>query len=554
MKLTPKLKAFVGVIIILGYIPIFLFSGKFITHVYAATTDFSIQRGCETPADGTGIVTLTAGTEYTAPTSNSSAFIKMVSTRITGTGDTVGGGNQDPAEWSWYISDPDFAGGSVAFNRADTTNPQRFCWEIIEYIGAASGANEIIVRQAGTLTHTTSSTTVDTSTVSGIVDDSEVLVYVTGQSSVESASGTRQSINAAFNTSEWIGASNIGRFTRGVTGSDANHLSYAVVEYTGSNWSVERVEHTFTADATTETETISNVGSTARAFFHAQFRLDELEGLDDTWAEMWLSSTTAVSFRTQATSGSLPSQEHAVVWVVSNSDTDSSTDMQVQHISGSRIAGGTSQGPLNEEDEWTDTITAVSDLTQTSLAGMSARSTGAGTAFPRGAITFYIDSTTGVKLYQSDDGQTITYRFQVVEWPQTASVAVSITISTDGAVAFGTLDLNTTEDTTASGIDDTEVVSVDAGPANLNIKSTIFSEGSNTWTLSTTPGVDQAHFEFSPDGSVWNSFTASDVYYSLATNVAQSGTQDVDLRLTLPTTTSSFLEHSVTVTVQAVAP
>jgi len=521
------------------------------TKVLAANADFNVQRGCETPSAGTGTVTLTAGTDYTAPTNNDRAFIKLTSNRITGTGDTVGGGNQNPDDWSWYISDPEFAGGSVAFNRAGTANPQRFCWEIIEYIGSNGGNNEMIVRGVGTLTHTTSSTTVDTSTISGVSDDNDIVVFVTGQSALDI--NDRDEINAAYHTSEWISASDIARFTRGFTGSDANKLSYAVVEFTGTNWSVERVEHTFTADATEETETISSVGSTSRAFFHAQFRLDLEEGLDDSWAEMWLSSTTAVSFRTQNASGALPSQEHAVVWVVSNSDTNSSTAMNVQHGSGTRTSAGVSEGVNNEEDEWSNTITAVSDTSQTSVMGMSGRSTGTGVAYPRGAITFYLNSTTVVKSYQSDDGQTQTYRFQVVEWPQ-SETPVSISISTDGSVSFGNIASNTTEDTTATGINDTEVVSVDSGPADLNIKSTTFSDGSNTWSLSSSSGSDQVHWEFSPNGSTWNDFLVADNYYSLATGIAQGNTQNVDLRITTPTSTSSYLQHSVTVTVQAVSP
>jgi hypothetical protein len=121
-------------------------------------------------------------------------------------------------------------------------------------------------------------------------------------------------------------------------------------------------------------------------------------------------------------------------------------------------------------------------------------------------------------------------------------------------VAFGNISANTTEDTTATGINDTEVVSVDTGPADLNIKSTTFGDGSNTWSLSTSSGAGQVHWEFSPNGSTWNDFAVADNYYTLATSVAQGNTQDVDLRLTTPTTTSSYLQHSATVTVQAVAP
>jgi len=287
---------------------------------------------------------------------------------------------------------------------------------------------------------------------------------------------------------------------------------------------------------------------------HTQFRLDEEEGLDDSWCEMWISSTTAVSFRTQNASGSLPTQEHAVAWVINNSDTGTDTKMKVQHMDGVRARADVSEGANNEEDEWSETITAVGSVSGTSIIGESGRSAGSGTAYPRGAITFYLNSTTVVKLYQSDDGQPQAYRFQVVEWPQTEVATVSISISTDGSVAFGNISDNTIEDTTATGINDTEVVSVDSGPADLNIKSTTFSDGSNTWSLSTTNGADQVQWEFSPNGSSWSDFAIADNYYTLATGIAQGNTQNVDLRITTPTSTNSYLQHSTTVTIQAVAP
>jgi hypothetical protein len=86
--------------------------------------------------------------------------------------------------------------------------------------------------------------------------------------------------------------------------------------------------------------------------------------------------------------------------------------MYVQHISGSRV-----KNTGSEEDTWTDTITAVSSLNSTSIMGENCRSTGGGTAFPRGFNTVYLLSTTTVERRRSDNGQTQTYRYSVVDWP-----------------------------------------------------------------------------------------------------------------------------------------
>ena len=63
------------------------------------------------------------------------------------------------------------------------------------------------------------------------------------------------------------------------------------------------------------------------------------------------------------------------------------------------------------------------------------------------------------------------------------TAVISITLTTDGNVNFGTVALNASKDTTPSGINDPENVRVDAGPADLAIRSTDFSDGSNAWNL-----------------------------------------------------------------------
>ena len=135
-----------------------------------------------------------------------------------------------------------------------------------------------------------------------------------------------------------------------------------------------------------------------------------------------------------------------------------------------------------------------------------------------------------------------------------ASAAVSISLDTNGAVAFGYVDLDATVDTTASGVNDVETISVDSGPADLALKSTTFSDGGNTWALGATTGSDQAKWDFSSDGSSWSTFTSADTLYTLENSVAESSTQSAYFRLTMPSSTSSLSEHSTTVTIQASAP
>ncbi|MEM3100884.1 MAG: LamG-like jellyroll fold domain-containing protein, partial [Candidatus Nitrosotenuis sp.] len=367
--------------------------------------EFNTQNGCTIIPSGQTTKTLTAGTDYVAP--QGEAFIRIVDTRLQGLGRTSGGGTQNADRVTAYLSDPDFAGGSITFTRiSNAAVNDRICWQIIDYQGHPDNANSIKVRKVGTVTYGATATTVDTSTISGIINDNKVVVFITGQSNVDA--GTSR-WSTAQSTAEWIGASDIARFTRGVADSKANSLSYAVVEFTGDNWSVQRVAHTFSSTAVEE-ETITSVGSTERAFFHYQHRSSITStGLDEAGAEVYFSSPTKIAFDLENTA-SPASSISGVAWVVSNSQTGSDA-MIVQHLSGTRTSTG------SEEFTQNISINTVRSTSTTSIMGENARSTGTGTGFPRGTIAFNLTSTNNVVLITSESDPTQNYRFQVVQWP-----------------------------------------------------------------------------------------------------------------------------------------
>ncbi len=131
---------------------------------------------------------------------------------------------------------------------------------------------------------------------------------------------------------------------------------------------------------------------------------------------------------------------------------------------------------------------------------------------------------------------------------------VSISLNTDGEIGFGIQELNTIKDTTSGGLNDIEIVSIDDGPVDLDIRSTAFSDGSNTWLLDTSNGSDQVLWEYSKDASTWPDFAAANTLYSFDTNIGVGETRPLYLRLTAPTDTSSYNQHSATVTIVASAP
>ncbi len=133
--------------------------------------------------------------------------------------------------------------------------------------------------------------------------------------------------------------------------------------------------------------------------------------------------------------------------------------------------------------------------------------------------------------------------------------APSITITTDSSVAFGILALSMEEDTTATGIDDTEIIQNNGSATeNFNIK-TSNAIGGTTWTVGTSAGSDIFVMSFSTnDGGAWEILNTTDTYETLATSVAVSGTVDLDLKIGLPTATTDYQQKSITITVQAVIP
>lgn len=132
---------------------------------------------------------------------------------------------------------------------------------------------------------------------------------------------------------------------------------------------------------------------------------------------------------------------------------------------------------------------------------------------------------------------------------------VSISLTTNGSVNFGYVPKNTPKDSTASGVNDVEVVQIDSGPSDLDIESTIFSQGGNTWTLGSGNGDNIAKWEFSKDGTNWSTFlNPAPTSYVFDTNVSESSTRNIYFKITTPTATNSYQQYDTTITIVASAP
>jgi hypothetical protein len=381
--------------------------GKALTFsgISSGSSDFKIQRGSATIASNALSTTITAGTDYTAPASINKAFIRIVSSTFAGSG-LSGRFSGAPSTNSVYISNPGNLLTSITFARGSSAGIVDIEYEIIEYTGEVGGANEMVVRQAQSFQE--DGLTKDGDTVSGVVDDDDVVVFITGQGI--NSSVNRGESESYLHTAEWVSGSQVARITRGDATRSGSLVSFAVVEFTGSNWTVQRVEHTYTS-AGGETIAITPVADMAKTFIHAQYRVHGGASIgvsaDLGSQEVYLDSTSQLEGTIDTIeSGANPT---AVVWVIENSG-----NMNVERYKGTW-----------DGDDVTTTldvpITAVASLSTASVMGETAYTTFNGEDQHYNYLNFTLSDLDTATLSRANGFEDRNWSFEVVEWPSSSS-------------------------------------------------------------------------------------------------------------------------------------
>ena len=373
-------------------------------------TDFFVQRGVTT-VSGTSI-TINAGTEYIAPSASSSAFIRIVGTNNVGAGSPTNSGSADDV--TVYISNPWNIQNNITFTRPGTAvDTTRVSWEIIEYVGATGGDNEMVVRQQSALTYVSGNTTVTTPTVPSILDDTDVAVFITGQLNPDTATA----YPLGLSTAAWNPGTDDATFTRGASGNTAG-VSYAVIEFVGDNWKVQRAINTYASAGTIETQSITAVNSLTRTFLHAQKRVGSgLNSHSDFGHNVYFSGIGQVSFGLE-TGASTPGSHTSVAWIIEN------TQVIGDSMIVSRSNGSESSGPSPKIISNSIGVT-ISDTQDASIFfnnhGDEANGGSQSDTFPEPIIGAEIISVTQYQNWVADpDGDTRSWRTEVVEWPTAA--------------------------------------------------------------------------------------------------------------------------------------
>jgi len=202
--------------------------------------DTRVQHGSLSLADTVASVTLTGvvsspgANEYIIPSDITKAWIIIKSVggwTDGGQGEFGGGMDRNTVN----ITNPENLLTSITFTRSASINALNFTWEIIEYTGSAGGVNEFKVLGVESLATAAATATVNSSAWTPAVD-ADVVCFSTSQSS---DTAIRTKIAEAAYTLEWNSTKNYVTATRDVSVRAAT-VSVAAVEFTGSNWTIQR--------------------------------------------------------------------------------------------------------------------------------------------------------------------------------------------------------------------------------------------------------------------------------------------------------------------------
>ncbi|RDJ31888.1 MAG: hypothetical protein DWQ18_00990 [Crenarchaeota archaeon] len=259
--------------------------------------------------------------------------------------------------------------------------------------------------------------------IAGVTDDDDVSVFITGQANPNTSN---KDIESCLVTSEWDSENDRPIFRRGGVGNDdgpdACDVSYAVLEWSGAYWNVQRIDHEYTdasADQSQEVS-ISSVNDISQAFFHTQQRnsdsSNDYRKVCASGAEVEITSPTELTHTITFDSGNSawtnPAM-NAVTWIISNLQTDADDKMIVNHYSPVQHPSGG-----DEEDNWEVGITSLRDgMSEAALTGFSVQTENCDENYPRSFLAARLNSSSTVEFWQSDSNRPNEISIQVTEFP-----------------------------------------------------------------------------------------------------------------------------------------
>jgi hypothetical protein len=292
----------------------------------------------------------------------------------------------------------------------------RFDTEILDYTGAAGGPSEFIVRGRYTSGIISAGVATATVAISGVVDPNRCIPIILGIWTDEATDGANRGSAFVYLDSAIQATVNCG----GTSGRVI--VRFAVVEFTGSEWSVGHGRSTIgahafdqgsiglveEADGDTTSGTPFSVGNWDTACIFGQGKGDSLNDFNEAIADQW-------PIYEPYTGGSA-SYNLGRVWYQFHADHDSTLQtlfvhvlqhnrMNVQRMSDTQSLGGAMNVTIP---------VALSDMSGAFVI-VSRTSSGTGTEYGRGWVNARITSTTNVELWAHRTGTVVASRIQVVD-------------------------------------------------------------------------------------------------------------------------------------------
>ncbi len=388
----------------------------------AAAQAFEVIRGTAVIlADNTSI-TLTEGTDYTLPSgaTSSNCLVRITNTRLAGMGPTSGNANRDLELFGVWVDDASEITSQIKFERYAFGAGCRVTYEILCFVGIAGGRNEFVVREtAAVAVGLTPTTDIVGATVSTIVDSSDVAVIITGQGCDISNRNEWHSALFVSELEDLGGGDYRAKMVRGTSTHDDATVSYAIVEWVGSNWTVTRESFTTEASVWAPGDSVgslvtlgTSVASVAKTLFFPMYSTDnDNTGVDDAGDAWVLESTTQWRLYNRTQAG----VRTKAAWVLQNSQASSDArNLNVQH---ELFADDTVTGSSERTFTHTFGSTLTAPIAQSSvICCCSIDGTSNGT--PRGSIDYTLLSTTQVQFREHNFNQERRIGVQVVEWPE----------------------------------------------------------------------------------------------------------------------------------------
>ncbi len=341
----------------------------------ATVTDF----GASEDSGGPGDITISA-------VSTANSFARITNVMLTSGGPSAG---VDAARFN------DDLGASCLLSDSTTVSLSRYStgvnedvqvtFEVIEFPG--SGNDQAIVRMHQDITLADATATSNTA-VSGVSTIGDFVPIITGVRSADIANKMdRQSITAEIID---VAGAQI-RLTRGDPAGEII-VSVAVVEFVGSNWTVEQnIPHTQSVEAATETEAVSAV-TWANTMIFSGVR-SASPAIDYNMCAVWPGSSTT-TLRFSCNKAAMTTIAHLV----------SNANLVVESIDSITGAEATIDVGASNPTIVNKTVSASTLADHFVVASARSSTITGGTANQRWAFDYYLTSTTNLRWWVTDGG------------------------------------------------------------------------------------------------------------------------------------------------------